>query len=77
MTDKDLPAKPLKFTISDKISTIKRKFFKVCCRCYKPKTFESLYSDNQKTYLKAYDLYRDQFNLYKMAQTVHKLKACV
>jgi hypothetical protein len=36
--DKDepsLPAKPMKFNIFDKVSTFKRKFFRVCCKCYK------------------------------------------
>jgi hypothetical protein len=59
MNGDDLPAKPMKFTISDKIATLKRKFFKVCCRCVNPKGFSSWYTPNQKVYLRAFDLYRD------------------
>jgi hypothetical protein len=42
--DTGLPAKPMKFTLSEKIATLKRKIFKVCCRCFKKETFDSWYT---------------------------------
>jgi hypothetical protein len=33
--NQNLPAKPMKFNICDKVSTLKRKVIKVVCKCYK------------------------------------------
>jgi hypothetical protein len=78
MKSNTLPAKPMKFTIWDKISTFKRSFFRKCFRCcYSEKQMRNLFTGNQITYLRAYDVYRKELNLFQVLQTVHKLKACV
>jgi hypothetical protein len=62
--DENLPAKPMKFNCCDKISTYQRKFFRMCCRCYKDRDFNKYFSNNQMTYLRAYDQYREELNLF-------------
>ena len=70
-----LPTKPLKFDWWDKFSIYYRRFVLMCCRHY-DKDYQ-YYSKGQLTYLRAYDHFRNELNLYQLLQTVHKLKASV
>ena len=75
--DPNLPVKPMKFRCWDKISTFKRYFLKAICPCLKETQILEFFSLKQLTYLRAFDHFKHELNLFQLLQTVHKLKACV
>ena len=72
-----LPSKPMKFNCTDKIATYLRRCLRIILRGRKDRYFEKFFSDSQLTYLRAYDHFRQELNLFHLLTTVHKLKACV
>lgn len=76
-SSENLPAKPMKFNCWDKISTFNRKVFKILRMATGSRSYKSWLTRNQKTYLRAYDMFRSHFNLFQMIQTQHKIKACL
>ena len=72
-----LPSKPMKFNWSDKIATYLRRMLRIVCRGRKDRKFLSFFNHSQQTYLRAYDHFRQELNLFHVLTTVHKLKACV
>ena len=62
----NLPAKPMKFSCRDKFSTFKRKAFKILRYFTGDRSYKSWYTSNQLTYLRAFDLFRSQFNLFQL-----------
>ena len=64
MKNVNLPAKPMKFNCWDKLATFKRDILKFICPWIKSKHLFGFFSNSQLTYIRAYDEYRKELNLF-------------
>ena len=69
-------ARPMKFNLSHKISNFKKDFLNLFSSCLGKERIHSLFTDDQRNYLSAFDRYEAEFNIFSILQTIHKLKAC-
>ena len=67
----EFPARPLKFGMFDKLSNMLVKPRKICCKKCKPRP------KNFKKYTNGYEKIKNDLNLFKIIQTIHKMKACL